>query len=214
MKMSILTSAFYGAEVVTSLESLEGVTTEERGYEIYGRVEDLESMQESANKVEKQEQWGLPCNAGADAGIFGNIRVRKTQVNEDDPEYTQTIKVKKDTGNDENEMEISEGTFQIFSRLVPTGLLKNRYFFPLEGTDFELEVDVFHSPDGKPCEIVKIDLEVPEGVEVDQIVIPFKMTDVRVIKPGKKSQEDSEYVRDLFANHYEFRNPLHQKDGE
>lgn len=199
-------------EMTTSLESLEGVTQEEREYEIYGRVDDLAAMKAAASRSEYQEQWGLPCNAGVDAGVFGNIRVRMTREGDDgEPKYTQTIKVKKDTGNDENEMDISAGTFEIFSRLVPTGLLKTRYFFPLEGTDYELEVDVFHSPDGKQCPVVKIDLEVPEGATVDQIKIPFKLEDVRVIKPGKKSPEDADFARNLFANHYEFKNPLHIK---
>jgi len=212
--------------VTTSLESLitgpvspsmesaggnEGKTVKEREYEIYGRVDDLPAMQAAAKRKEYQEQWGMPCDFGKDVGIFGSIRVRMTRENDNEPVYTQTIKAKADDGSDENEMEISIDTFNLFSRLVPNGLLKTRYFFPLEGTDYELQVDVFHDADGKQCNVVKIDLEVPEGVNVSEVKIPFGIEVTRVIKPGKKSPADGDYVRDLFVNHYEVQNPQHKK---
>lgn len=203
--------------VTTSLEALaptDGQTVKEREYEIYGRVDDLAAMQAGARGKEYQEQWGMPCDFGKDAGIFGSIRVRMTREGEgeDAPvKYEQTIKEKQPDGSDENEIEIGEPTFRIFSRLVPNGLVKTRYFFPLEGTEHELQVDVFNDADGKQCNVVKIDLEVPEGVSVAEIKIPFKIEITRVIKPGKKSAEDSEYVRDLFTNHYEIPNPQHKR---
>ncbi|MOA02173.1 hypothetical protein D3C78_1216130 [compost metagenome] len=172
-------------------------------------------MKAAASRFEYQEQWGMPADFGKEAGIFGSIRVRMTRQGDDgEVKYEQTIKEKQPDGSDENEIEIGEATFKIFSRLVPNGLLKTRYFFPLDGTDFELQVDVFNQPEGEQCNVVKIDLEVPEGVTVEQIKIPFKLENVRVIKPGKKSQEDSEYVRNLFSNHYEFKNPLHVKKAD
>lgn len=205
------------AHVSPSMEAAgeaQGQTTKEREYEVYGRVDDLAAMQASATRHEYQEQWGMPCDFGKDVGIFGSIRVRMTRQGDDgEVSLTQTIKAKADDGSDENEMDISQATFDLFSRLVPNGLLKTRYFFPLEGTDYELEVDVFHDANGKQCNVVKIDLEVPEGVEVSEIKIPFKMEIARVIKPGKKSSGDSEYVRDLFTNHYEVQNPQHKKQA-
>lgn len=199
--------------IMTSLESLVGgETVKEREYEIYGRVDGLDEIIATATRSEYQEQWGMPADFGKDVGIIGSIRVRMTRLGDDgEIKYTQTIKAKVDDGSDENEMEVSEATFKLFSRLVPNGLLKTRYFFPLKDTDYELEVDVFHDKDGKRCPMVKIDLEVPEGVDIDKIAIPFKLEDPRVILPGKKSQGDGEYVRDLFTNHYEIKNPLHKK---
>ncbi|MNO14079.1 hypothetical protein D3C76_37200 [compost metagenome] len=204
-----------GSEVTPSMESdgaAQGQTVKEREYEIYGKVDDLAAMKAGASRYEYQEQWGMPADFGKDAGIFGSIRVRMTRENDDgESKYTQTIKEKQPDGSDENEIEIGESTFSIFSRLVPNGLLKTRYFFPLAGTEFELQVDVFNQPDGKQCNVVKIDLEVPEGVTVGEIKIPFKIEVTKVIRPGKKSSDDSSYVRDLFQNHYEFKNPLHVK---
>jgi len=214
MMQSVLAKALNPPQT-TSLESLvgDGATKKEREYEIYGRVADLQAMIASAARAERQEQWGLPCNGGAEAGIMGNIRVRMTNTvgDDDEPVYTQTIKVKQPDDNDENEMTITEATFSMFSKLVPSGLMKTRYFFPLAGVDFELQVDVFNRPESDPCDKVKIDLEVPEGVTVEQIIIPFKLEDTRVIKPGIKTAEETEYVRTLFSKHYEFTNPLHKR---
>lgn len=195
-----------------SLESdAEGKTTVEREYEIYGTVEDLPGMIAKAERSEKQTQWGMPCSVGGDSGISGNIRVRKTEV-EGEKTYTQTIKVKMKDGNNENEMEISADTFNIFASLVPKGLVKTRYFFPLDD-ELTLEVDVFESLDGTQHDQVKIDLEVAEGASVDSIQIPFKLTDVRVVPPGIKSMEDTEFVRKLFRDTYEVSNPLHGTDS-
>lgn len=210
--MKTILSDLLHPPIETSLESLvSGQTVKEREYEIYGRVDDLDEVMAKATRSEYQEQWGMPADFGKEAGIVGSIRVRMTREGDGDPVYTQTIKAKVEDGSDENEMEVSEATFKLFSRLVPNGLLKTRYFFPLKGTEYELEVDVFHDKDGKRYPLVKIDLEVPEGVDVNKITIPFKLEDPRVIQPGKKSQEDGEFVRNLFANHYEVKNPLHKK---
>lgn len=196
-----------------SLESAEadGTTAVEREYEIYGTVEDLPGMIAKAERSEKQEQWGMPCSVGGDSGVSGNIRVRKTTVDKTSS-YTQTIKVKMKDGNNENEMEISADTFNIFASLVPNGLIKTRYFFSIEGTELTLEVDVFEDTDGKQHDQVKIDLEVAEGETVDSVQLPFKLNDVRVIAPGIKSMEDLEFVRKLFRDVYEVSNPLHGKD--
>lgn len=223
MLNKILRNAFL-PEAVTSLESIipslesegaDGSTVVEREYEIYGRVDDLSVLKEKAARTEYQEQWGMPCNAGSEAGISGNIRVRMTREGDDgEQKYTMTIKVKGKDSNQENEMEITEDTFNIFSSLVPNGLIKTRYIFPVRDTEFELEVDVFQDADGNECNIVKIDLEVPEGTDVNAITMPFKLEEPRLIKPGQKSQEDLDYVRKLFSEQYEVKNPQHTPKAE
>ncbi|MNY34745.1 hypothetical protein D3C86_1691100 [compost metagenome] len=79
----------------------------------------------------------------------------------------------------------------------------------MRDTEFELEVDVFQDLDGNQKNVVKIDLEVPEGQDINSITMPFKLEDPRLIQPGIKSQEDLDYVRDLFSNQFEVKNPLH-----
>lgn len=180
--------------LVASVEDAAGETVVEREYEIYGTVEDLSMLKEKAERIEQQEQWGLPSDKG-------NVRVRKTQEGHD-ATYVLTIKVKKDDGNLENETEVTKETFELFKALVKEGLIKTRYVIPVEGDDsLKLEVDVFNGPEGV-CDIVKIDLEVPEGKDIDGIDIPFKLTDTRVIQPGKKTDEDLAYVKDLFSTKY------------
>lgn len=203
LKMAFVPSGCTALEtLIPSMES-NGETIREREYEIYGTLSDLEDLKKATGS-EFQEQWGIPCNEV----VNGNIRVRKT-VKNDVTELTQTIKVKEQSGNDENNMDISQSTFDIFKKLVPRGLLKTRYFFPLEGTDYTLEVDVFQDLEGNQCNRVKIDLEVPDGVDVDKVILPFKLENVRVIKPGTKSQDDLDFVRSLFKEHYEVVNPYH-----
>lgn len=202
-------------DMTTSLESLppvgDGGTKSEREYEIYGIIEDMDAMIAKSTGSERQEQWGMPCDFGKEFGVFGSIRVRMTKT-ESDTVYEQTIKVKKETDSDENEMAISKDTYDIFSSLVPNGLLKTRYFVPLEGLDYTLEVDVFTGSDGNICKEVKIDLEVPKGVAVGEVKIPFLIEITRVIRPGKKSKEDGDYVGNLFRKHYEVPNPKFKRN--
>lgn len=213
--LNVLLNALCSDSFTTSLESLppvgDGGTKIEREYEIYGIVDDMEAMISKSTGSERQEQWGMPCDFGKEYGVFGSIRVRMTQT-DGDPVYEQTIKSKVKDGSKENEMSISKDTYDIFSSLVPNGLLKTRYFVPLEGMDYTLEVDVFTGADGKICSEVKIDLEVPEGVNVNEIKIPFVIKITRVIKPGKKSQEDGDYVGNLFRKHYEVPNPSFKRN--
>lgn len=177
--------------LITSME--DGETQVEREYEIYGTVEDLKILKGLAERIEYQEQWGLPSDRG-------NIRVRRTQVG-DDITFTMTIKSKKKDGNLETEMEVSEDTFVAFKSIVPDGLVKTRYVIPVKDSELKLEVDVFTGDEGV-CKVVKIDLEVAEGQEIDSIDIPFKLVDPRVIVPGKKSDEDLAFVRELFSTRY------------
>jgi len=208
---TILKQAMAPVYAVSLESNAEGATVQEREYEIYGKVKDLEALAKSADRQEFQEQWGMPCNVGGDTGINGNIRVRMTKTGDGEPVYTQTIKVKQPDGNQENEMEISADTFAIFRSLVPTGLKKTRYFFPVKDSDLVLEVDVFEDAEGVQQSMVKIDLEVPDGVKIEEVEIPFALEDIRVIKPGIKTQEDAEFVRTLFKNSFEVSNPMHRK---
>ncbi|MCY1286151.1 hypothetical protein D9M68_17960 [compost metagenome] len=210
MSNEALKQAFAPRYTVSLESAANGETVVEREYEIYGTIEDT-GVLAAATGTEFQEQWGMPCNEGAEYGIFGNIRVRKTTKGENEVEHTQTIKVKEEEGNDENEIEIGEATFDIFKKLVPNGLLKTRYFFPVPDSELIFQVDVFQDTNGVQCMKVKIDLEVPEGVVIDQVTLPFKLTDVRVIKPGKKGPEDTDFVRSLFSKHYESTNPYYIK---
>lgn len=190
-------------EASTSLESLLGVSMEatdsqiEREYEIYGEVSDREVLKSLSERIEYQEQWGLPTE-------HGNLRIRKTQIG-DDITYTLTIKDKREGETIETETDVTEAAFMAMKAIVPEGLVKTRYVIPVEDSELKLEVDVF-SGDRGTSSIVKIDLEVAEDQSVDQVKIPFKLENVRVIKPGRKSEEDLEFVRELFDKEYTIRN--------
>lgn len=216
MKNPILENLFTDTPS-TSLEAVvgaaDGATAIEREYEIYGTVEDLEQLKNAPEK-EHQEQWGIPINTPS-GEYLGNLRVRKTVARDGTVTYTQTLKAKSGEATTENEMVISEDTFQLFKTMVPNGLIKTRYIFPvaqIEGAKFE--VDVFFDLKGVPCNIVKIDLELDEGVEVGRVVLPFTLKDPRVIPPGKKTDDDKNFVSTLFRERYETPNPLFAESGE
>jgi hypothetical protein len=187
-----------------SLESLvgDGGTVLEREYEIYGKLnkEEFDRLLQHGD-FEHQEQWGMAI------GKYSNIRVRRTESADGKVVYTQTMKKKTDEGNQENEMEVSEDTFTMFRSMIEKGLIKTRFIYPVEGTELKLEVDAFKDLEGNYVDTVKIDLEVPEGTDVSAIRIPFDLSDVRVIKPGKKTEDDLTYVRKLFSEKYEIVNP-------
>lgn len=195
-----------------SLEAIEvadGVTRVETEIEIYGTMRNMDDLTK-AKDWEIQEQWGLYVpqtdkNAGS-----GNTRVRLTQNSSGATSYVLTTKVKQAGGNQECEEISSVDMFNLFKKLGDSGLRKKRYFFPMEGTEMCFEVDVFFNAAGTMIPQVKIDLEIkgqlPENFDYSNITLPFEMSDIRIISPGRKNDEDLAYVRKLFSEHYDIPN--------
>lgn len=196
---------------VISLESApgpDGKTQVETEIEIYGTMRNMNDL-DAATGWEIQEQWGLYVPGSNDNAGSGNVRVRMSQKSTGEPVYVLTTKVKAEKGNLECEAPSSVDMFNLFKVLASSGLRKKRYYFPIAGTDMEFEVDVFTGPTGAPVPHVKIDLELrnpPEGFDFAHLVLPFEMTDIRIISPGRKSDEDLAYVRQLFSTQYDLSN--------
>lgn len=190
--------------------SLEEVATvakasSECEYEIYGTLADM-SVLASAARSELQEQWGLPVEKVQANAASGSLRVRLTTIS-GKPQYNFTSKVKRDNDNSELEFETNEELFKHFKLFATQGMIKTRYFFPVEGGDFVYEVDVFTNPDGTPNPRVKIDLEIQGQGGIDSLPdFPFELNDITVIPPGRKSAEHLAFVRDLYDNHYTMKN--------
>lgn len=190
----------------------DGKTQVEKEIEIYGTMRNMNDL-DAATGWEIQEQWGLYVPGSDENAGSGNVRVRMSQRNTGEPVYVLTTKVKAPNGNLECEAPSSVDMFTLFKVLASSGLRKKRYFFPLPGTDMEFEVDVFCGPTGAPVPHVKIDLELrnpPEGFDFSSVKLPFEMTDIRIISPGRKSDEDLAYVRELFKTQYDLPNQMKQ----
>lgn len=197
---------------VVSMEAIDeadGVTKVEKEIEIYGTMRNMDDL-DGATGWEIQEQWGLYVPGCDDNAGSGNVRIRMSQRPTGEPKYVLTTKVKASAGNLECELATSPDMFQLFKILASAGLRKKRYYFPIAGTEMEFEVDVFTGPTGAPVPHVKIDLElrgtVPADFDLSTITLPFEMTDIRIIRPGHKNDEDLAYVRQLFKTQYDLPN--------
>lgn len=192
-----------------SADQPDGKTRVETEIEIYGTMRDMAQLSQAAD-WEIQEQWGLYIPKTDKNAGTGGPRVRMTQNSDGKTTYVLTTKVKLKAGNNECEEPSSSDMFTMFKMLGDTGLRKKRYFFPIEGTEMCFEVDVFTNANGTPCPEVKIDLEIkgdlPEGFDEMSIELPFEMSDIRIISPGRKSDEDLKYVRKLFSEKYDIPN--------
>lgn len=197
---------------VISMESApepDGKTQVEKEIEIYGTMRNMNDL-DAASGWEIQEQWGLYVPGCEENAGSGNVRVRMSQRNTGEPTYVLTTKVKAANGNLECEAPSSVDMFNLFKILASSGLRKKRYYFPIAGTEMEFEVDVFTGPTGAPVPHVKIDLEVrgnpPPGFDFGNLTLPFEMSDIRIIAPGRKNDEDLAYVRQLFKTQYDLSN--------
>lgn len=157
---------------------------------------------------EQQEQWVIRVDKAPD-GSRGLVRVRKTVQGFDGvPVYESAIKNK--TDSDEVEATITEDMFKAFRRLSSDGQIKDRYFFPVPGSDRVFEVDCFLTPEAQIArhqgynvkgtryhEWVKIDFEVHS--KRDPIPeFPFEVSQV-IMKPyGSRTPEDEKIVNNLY----------------
>ena len=197
---------------VVSMEAQgpDGVARVETEIEIYGTMRNMDELTKAAD-WEVQEQWGLYIPQTAKNAGSGGPRVRSTQDSNGSTTYVLTTKVKLPKGNQECEETSTADMFTMFKMLAESGLRKKRYFFPIPNTDMKFEVDVFYGPAGTPLPEVKIDLELTDqglkdGFDPRSVELPFEMSDIRIIAPGRKNDEDLAYVRKLFSEKYDIPN--------
>lgn len=157
--MSLLRKYLPEEELVTKIPSLEGSdeALEEIEYMFYLKLEDFSQL-EKAKYKEKQYQWSIKF---AKDNLESIVRVRKT-VSGSETKYILTSKV--DIygldGKWELERDVEEHHYTALYELAENGMIKDRYFFPIDGTDLVWEIDVFSDEEGNPNPWVKVDLEV------------------------------------------------------
>lgn len=140
-------------------EMVEGKVVTETEIILYGRLTDTEQLKQAAS-CEQQEQWSILLKGDENGKGKGSVRGRMVKTDGAEAKYIQTIKVKRDQHSSlEVEMEITKDVFEMIKFLSEAGMVKDRYRFPIEGSDKVWEVDVFKKDDGSYQEWVKIDLE-------------------------------------------------------
>lgn len=80
-------------------------------------------------------------------------------------------------------------------RIAERGMIKTRYTFPIEGTDYCWEVDVFDGPNG-PHEWVKVDLEV-DNVDFEIPELPIKLEGLIRDNPANRTEEQQKLISEL-----------------
>ena len=198
-----------------TLLSLEGKTPDgtvqlEREFVYYGKIVDIADLA-SASEHEEQEQWELRVPRSENSLYFGSIRVRRS-VYSRDPEtahYVLTMKSLKDdvSGKDEVELPATEGMFEMIKRLATGGSIKTRYLFPIEGTDYKWEVDVYATNgEGGLSDWCKIDLEVDDP-DYQPPDFPIQMTEVIKNQPADRTDDERALVEKLMSEQFILSNP-------
>lgn len=178
---------------------------------------------------EYQDQWGIKIGKGEKNAGAGQTRVRATYpggegfMNLGEPKFEHTLKVNaSDGGAFETEFEITEDYFKAFRLLASDGMQKDRYFFPVDGGVFE--VDMFLLPGlgdgrlrgmknrGRDYQIwAKIDLEVKD-LDAKIPEMPFKTGQCFKFGRGiEVTAEQNKILDHLFAEVWTTPNPFAKK---
>lgn len=178
---------------------------EEIEFEFYYRLEDWDQLSKAKSKV-RQEQWSIPFNKNiGDVSISTAIRARKCMS--DTGVHFELCSKTSLTGMDgvwELEREIERHHFDTIETLSKQGMVKDRYYFPVNGTSLVWEVDVFHDDQGNPVEWVKVDLEVPsKGEPIPKF--PLEFVDSIVSQKGSQTPEEIELLDKLYKNRFIIR---------
>lgn len=188
----------------------DGQAHREIEHTFYGRLANPE-MLKNAKSMEHQEQWELSIEKTDKNATKGKFRVRKTVKEGSDPEYVLTCKTPGKEGNIEVGIPVSEQMFEQFKMLAEGGMRKDRYFFPVEGSDLVWEVDMFLKDGSQPGEgqyheWCKIDLEVP-SVDMALPPLPEGLADMITAPYGKRSEAEELKVTSLYHNEFVTPNP-------
>jgi len=158
-------------------ERLDGKAEKEAEHIVYARLVDFAQLTHAASK-EMQEQWSIKVQKTEQNAGAGSVRVRMSQIEGAEPTYYLTTKVKGKAGECmEATMPCTIDYFTMFRFLAEGGMVKDRYRFPIQGSDLVWEIDVFKKPDGSYHDWVKIDLEVKD-LEAPLPELPIQFAEV------------------------------------
>lgn len=193
-----MTQTRKGLVLALEAEVATGKSQDEIEHVFYARVADFKQFEGMAK--ERQEQWEIKIPKTDYNTAAGSIRVRKTVEDGQAPQYVMTSKVIVD-GNgkrDEVPIESTAGQFIHFAVLSDGGMIKDRFTFPIKGTDMKWEVDLFLKPDGSYHDWCKIDLEVKDLSVPIPNEFPISFTALIPGDKKKQSDTDAQLVRQLY----------------
>lgn len=189
-------------ELVSSLEGSDEAV-EEIEYMFLVKLEDMSQL-ERAKDIERQEQWSMIFRKD---NVETIIRVRKSFIVGKRSKVFYFLCSKINfidlDGKWELEKEVAMEHFDKVKSIAENGLIKDRYTFPMDGTDMVWEVDVFKDKDGNPDPWVKIDLEVKQRMDIEQLIanIPFDYSEGLFGQYGERSEEEDKKFNQFFDSH-------------
>lgn len=192
-------------------DNSDGQAHREIEHTFFARLENKDLLKE-AKGMEHQEQWEIRIEKTDKNAVTGKFRVRKTVKDGADPEYVLTCKTAgKDEGSIEVGVPVSEQMFTQFKMMAEGGMVKDRYFFPVEGSDLVWEVDMFLRKGSQPGsgeyeDWCKIDLEVP-SLDMALPPLPQGFSEVITNPYGKRTEAEDAKVLSLFHNEFLTPNP-------
>lgn len=197
------TDLFNRMMVSNEAEDVSGRTSAEIERVLYARLGNFDFLKQ-ANAADHQEQWSVKVAKTDENAGSGSIRVRKViNLREPSAPIQYVLATKLDIGEKGSSAETPEPStadqFRIFKYLGNKGMVKDRYYFDIDGTDLRWEVDCFAAKNGTGLynEWVKIDLEKwPRGKALPQL--PFEVLELIDGSPGYLTDENKAKVDELY----------------
>lgn len=194
----------FEAQAYVLEERSDGKAEKEIEYTIYARLVDPTQLGR-AKSMEHQEQWEVRIPKTEENAGKGSFRVRKTTIDGAEPQYTRVTKIAYNKDNDKIEIPLpsNHDEFTAFKFLANLGMVKDRFHFPVMGTELVWEVDCFPKEGGGYHEWVKIDLEVKDR-DTPLPDFPIDLEDV-ILPPffGKITEEEHDQrVSELYEQYF------------
>lgn len=150
-------------------EDTSGRVSSELEHTFYALIEDFTQLKNARSKIH-QEQWEIKVEKTDKNASKGSLRVRKVIEPHTSPLYVFTIKTPliSNTGiqsKAESSVVTTVDQFVQFKLMSEKGMIKDRYEFPIEGTDLKWEIDLFIKEPGVYHPWCKIDLEVKDPTQ-------------------------------------------------
>ena len=197
---------------------LESATELEREYIVWARLRNSDVLK-GASKSVIQEQVSVQIPKTDNNLVGGVLRVRKTTDINKQVSYTLTLKQKHVVGtgqplNTESNVEVDADFYTQLAGIAETLVIKHRYYFPIEGTDLEWEVDAGPDTRGGYHDWVRLELEVPSAdfklpalpFDTEETILPLEVqaaSGVEVDEVAYRERTDA-----LFKGIFEYSGPL------
>jgi hypothetical protein len=201
----LLLGAIHGSFALE--EVADGKAFKEVEHTFYARLADMDELLKASHK-EYQEQWEIKVGKTAENAAKGSIRIRKTvKDGASEAEYVLTSKVQLNGAGDKIEVPVptTVAMFESFKYLSDKGMIKDRYFFPVDGSDLVWEVDMFHKPEGGYYDWCKIDLEVKNRQDAVP-PLPIEFRDIITNGNGQRTPEEEARVTALYSQEFLTKN--------